>query len=374
MSRVLFITTENLTGKSGSTVATTELFRAMADCDAVDLSLVAPTPDDPSVVPESVSSYWLTTKPAGTIKWHIRHQPSMARALLTAMVSERPEQVIIRMGPSTVLPIAFGLFPGVEYKVLIRGFVHRNLSLQLPVKALTWANASVADETVVAFEAIAEMLRELGVRGGISVVPNAVDPDRFVPDAGPIPEGIRRLTGDNVFVIGFVGSMEDRHRVDTLVEAVASLPSSVEPALVLVGDGPERTTLEELVKEKGIQDSTVFTGLVPHEMVPQYIASCDVLYGISDPDKPSNPIKIYEYLACERPVVTTQTPELRFVEEERVGVAMEKVTVKSVRDALMELYSMSPEKRKTIGQHGREYVSENHSWSAVADELIGVKA
>ncbi|TKX39427.1 glycosyltransferase [Halorubrum sp. CGM5_25_10-8B] len=372
MPRVLFITTENLTGKSGSTVATTELFRAMADCDTVDLSLIAPTPDDPSVVPESVSSYWLTTKPAGTIKWHIRHQPSMARALFTALISERPELVIVRVGPSTVLPIVFGLLPGVEYKVLIRGFVHRNLSIQLPVKALTWANASVADETVVAFEAIAEMLRDLGVRGGISVVPNAVDPNRFVSDEGPTPEEIRDAVDDDAFVVGFVGSMEDRHRVDILVEAVASLPQSVKPALVLVGDGPQQTTLEELVKEAGIRDSTVFTGLVPHEVVPRYIASCDVLYGISDPDKPSNPIKIYEYLACERPVITTQTPELGFVEEERVGVAMDRVTVKSVHDALMDLYSMSSDERRTMGRRGREYVSENHSWSAVVDELIGV--
>ncbi|WP_158413869.1 glycosyltransferase [Halorubrum sp. CGM5_25_10-8B] len=296
----------------------------------------------------------------------------MARALFTALISERPELVIVRVGPSTVLPIVFGLLPGVEYKVLIRGFVHRNLSIQLPVKALTWANASVADETVVAFEAIAEMLRDLGVRGGISVVPNAVDPNRFVSDEGPTPEEIRDAVDDDAFVVGFVGSMEDRHRVDILVEAVASLPQSVKPALVLVGDGPQQTTLEELVKEAGIRDSTVFTGLVPHEVVPRYIASCDVLYGISDPDKPSNPIKIYEYLACERPVITTQTPELGFVEEERVGVAMDRVTVKSVHDALMDLYSMSSDERRTMGRRGREYVSENHSWSAVVDELIGV--
>lgn len=373
MPRTLFITTENLVGTSGANIATSELARAMADSEAIDLSLIAPEPDE-SPVPESVSTYWLTPKPAGTIRWHLRHQPSMARALLGAILNERPEQIIIRIGPSTLLPTLLGLLPGVQYKVLVRGFVHRNLSIQRPVKALMWANATVADETIVAFEAIAEMLRELGVRGEITVIPNAVDPNRFTADQGPPPEGVRELTDNATFVVGFIGSMEDRHRVDTLVEAVASLPPSMETALVLVGDGPQRSELEDLVTDAGIQDTTVFTGLVPYETVPRYITSCDVLYGISDPDKPSNPIKIYEYLACERPVITTQTPELAFIEREEVGIAMAEMTVESAHDALVELSETPPDEREAMGRRGREYVSQHHSWSAVVSQLVGVEA
>jgi glycosyltransferase involved in cell wall biosynthesis len=237
-----------------------------------------------------------------------------------------------------------------------------------------WANATVADETIVAFEAIAEMLRELGVRGEITVIPNAVDPNRFTADQEPPPEDVRKLTDDTTFVVGVIGSMEDRHRVDTLVEAVASLPQSMETALVLVGDGPQRSELEALVNDAGIQDTTVFTGLVPYETVPRYITSCDVLYGISDPDKPSNPIKIYEYLACERPVITTQTPELAFIEREEVGIAMSKMTVESTHDALVDLYETPPDEREAMGRRGREYVSQHHSWSAVVSQLVGVEA
>jgi glycosyltransferase involved in cell wall biosynthesis len=165
--------------------------------------------------------------------------------------------------------------------------------------------------------------------------------------------------------------MEDRHRVDTLVEAVASLPQSIEMALILIGDGPQRAELEALVSEAGIQDFTVFTGLVPHETVPQYITSCDILYGISDPEKPSNPIKIYEYLACKRPVITTKMPELTFIEQEKMGITMEEVTVQSVHDALLELYETPLEERKAMGCRGREYVTRHHSWSTVVSELVG---
>lgn len=374
MPRVLFITTENLTGASGANIATSELVRTMANSDNIDLSLIAPAVDQPSPVSESVSTYWLTSKPAGTIKWHLQHQPSMAWALLKAILKERPEQIIIRIGPSTLIPTVVGLLPGVQYKVLIRGFVHRNLSIQRPVKTLMWINTIVSDKTIVAFEAIAEMLRGLGVRSEITVIPNAVDPNLFTVNEEQPPESVRNVIDDTTFVVGFIGSMEDRHRVDTLVEAVASLPQSIEMALILIGDGPQRAELEALVSEAGIQDFTVFTGLVPHETVPQYISSCDILYGISDPEKPSNPIKIYEYLACERPVITTKTPELAFIEQEQIGIAMEEVTVQSIHNALVDLYETPPNEREAMGRRGRAYVSQHHSWSAVVNELVGVEA
>lgn len=372
MPRVLFITTENLHGTSGATISTAELVRAMADSEAIDLSLIAPAPDGPSPVPDSVSTYWLTPKPAGTIKWHLKHQPSMAWALLTALIRERPDEVIIRIGPSTVIPIALGVLPGVEYKALVRGIVHRNLSIQRPVKAAVWANATVADEAFASFEAVAEMLDELGVDREVKVIPNAVTPERFTPVEGPPPEILGSVTDDAEFVIGFVGTMEERHRVDVLVEAVASLPESVKTALVLVGDGPQRVHLEALVEQSGIDDQTLFTGLVDFEEVPRYISACDVLYGISSFDKPSNPNKIYEYLACERPVITTRTPELEFVGTEELGVAMWEITVDSVREALMELSETTPAERETMGRRGREYVSQHNSWAVVVDELLGV--
>jgi glycosyltransferase involved in cell wall biosynthesis len=374
MPRVLFITTENLHGTSGATISTAELVRAMADSEAIDLSLIAPAPDGPSPVPDSVSTYWLTPKPAGTIKWHLKHQPSMARALLTALIRERPDEVIIRIGPSTVIPIALGVLPGVEYKALVRGIVHRNLSIQRPVKAAVWANTTVADEAFASFEAVAEMLDELGVDREVKVIPNAVTPERFSPVDGPPPESIAPVTADAEFVIGFVGTMEERHRVDVLVEAVASLPDSMKTALVLVGDGPQRAKLEALVENTGIDDRTVFTGLVDFEEVPRYISACDVLYGISAFDKPSNPNKVYEYLACERPVITTRTPELGFVGSEELGVAMEEITVESVREALVELSETTPEERATMGRRGREYVSQHNSWAVVVDELLGVES
>jgi glycosyltransferase involved in cell wall biosynthesis len=293
---------------------------------------------------------------------------------MNAIVREKPEQAIARIGPSMVFPILLGPLPEVQYKALVRGFVHRNLAIQRPVKAALWANATFADETFASFEAVAEMLKDLGVRREVKVIPNAVDTDRFTLVEEPPPETIQNVTVDAEFVIGFIGTMEDRHRVDTLIKAVASFPQSIEIAMILVGDGPQRETLEQLVQERGMQDSTVFTGLVPFEEVPQYIAACDILYGISAPDKPSNPNKIYEYLACERPVITTQTPELAFVEQQGLGIAMEKVTVGTVRDALVNLYETDPEERKAMGQRGREYVSQHNSWKVVVNELLSRKA
>jgi glycosyltransferase involved in cell wall biosynthesis len=64
-------------------------------------------------------------------------------------------------------------------------------------------------------------------------------------------------------------------------------------------------------------------------------------------------------------------PELTFIEQEKMGITMEEVTVQSVHDALLELYETPLEERKAMGCRGREYVTRHHSWSAVVSELVG---
>lgn len=370
MPRVLFITTQDLGGTGGGNISTAELVRAMAALDEVDLSLIAPAPDGLSPVPESVSTYWLAGRDGDSTVWHLTHQPSMAVALVKALIRERPSRVIARIGPSMLLPPILGLLPGVRYTALVRGFVYRNLVFQRPVKAVLWTNTTLADEIYVSFKALADMLEDLGVRGEVNVVPNAVDPARFTPVDNPVPDSVKAVTDEADFVVGFVGSMAERHGLEALVDAVSALADVIDIGLVMVGDGPLRETLEAMVADRDIERSTVFTGQVPLEDVPTYIAACDVLYGISHPDKPSNPNKVYEYLACERPAITTWTPEMAFVAEEGLGVAMEAVDVESVKDALLELYETPRHERAEMGRRGREYVSEHHSWMRVVKELV----
>jgi glycosyltransferase involved in cell wall biosynthesis len=91
------------------------------------------------------------------------------------------------------------------------------------------------------------------------------------------------------------------------VHAAAGLDGA---SLLLVGDGPERPTIERLSQELGVR--TRFTGLVAHEALPEALAAMDVGVVLARPDEPFHysPLKVAEYLAAGLPVVAPRVPEL----------------------------------------------------------------
>jgi glycosyltransferase involved in cell wall biosynthesis len=206
------------------------------------------------------------------------------------------------------------------------------------------------------------------------VLHNAVDPDLFHPI--PIPEARQNIGLDlkpSEFVIGFVGSLQERHGLVPLLEAFYIFRQRCRSAkLLIVGDGPQLPLLRDLVHQKGLLEAVVFAGFIPHINVPMYMAACDVLYGIvanEDPSSASNPIKCYEYLACERPIVTTKTAAFSFVQEENVGRLIRSLEPSEIAGSFEGLY-YEGKGRKAMGNRGRRYVIEHHTWKQFADAIV----
>lgn len=100
----------------------------------------------------------------------------------------------------------------------------------------------------------------------IFVAPNAATP----PPSHPLPVRPDRFNGrPNIL---FVGRLQARKRLDTLLQACASLPEPLQPRLVIVGDGPEYASLVELGKK--IYPLAEFAGPVHGpDLVPFFIAA-----------------------------------------------------------------------------------------------------
>jgi glycosyltransferase involved in cell wall biosynthesis len=103
-------------------------------------------------------------------------------------------------------------------------------------------------------------------RDKIFVAHNSVSP----PPLFPFPE--RPLTFNLRPVILFVGRLQARKRVDSLLRACAQLESN--PRLVIVGDGPERQALEILAKE--IYPSAEFIGAKHGAELKPYFTEADL--------------------------------------------------------------------------------------------------
>ncbi len=174
-----------------------------------------------------------------------------------------------------------------------------------------------------------DALVEWGVpREKIIVEGDAVDLARF--ERLPSKEASRdaaRLKTDRI-VVGYVGRLKTlfmEKGVKHLLEALKELQSEKRFFGFIVG-GPEgdRKAYEAMARSIGLTDDDVrFVGEVPAHDVPAMLAACDVL-AMPFPDLPHyrhhmSPLKMFEYMAADRPIVTTDLPTIRDVLSEETA-------------------------------------------------------
>jgi PEP-CTERM/exosortase A-associated glycosyltransferase len=149
-----------------------------------------------------------------------------------------------------------------------------------------------------------------GVPGDkVTVIPNAVDRNKF---AGPgIPDGIlaNRLGLSGKIVLGFFGSFYAYEGLDLLLRAVPDMRRQrSDIATLLVGGGPEEERLRALATELGLGESVVFAGRVPHEEMRRYYDVVDLLVFPRISARLTElvtPLKPLEAMAQERIVVAS---------------------------------------------------------------------
>jgi PEP-CTERM/exosortase A-associated glycosyltransferase len=152
-----------------------------------------------------------------------------------------------------------------------------------PRYRLTRALETAVFRGVDAVTCICEGLRRDIVSRGIAadkvtVVPNAVDPERFAFDAPRDPGLAEELGLTGNLVLGFLGSFYAYEGLDLAVRALPKVLAEI-PAvrLLLVGGGPQEAYLRDLVREMGLRDEVVFVGRVPHGEIGRYYRLVDLL-------------------------------------------------------------------------------------------------
>jgi len=148
----------------------------------------------------------------------------------------------------------------------------------------------------------------------VEFIPDGVDFQAVQPVDATV---LRQQLGlADCLVVGVVGTMSwsEQHHMCygwDIVEALALLQDSPVKAL-LVGDGNGRAVLEKRVEELGISDRIVFTGQIPYEDLPYYLAAMDVCVSTQSNDlvgQVRTTGKLPLYLASGKYVVATNVGE-----------------------------------------------------------------
>ena len=203
-----------------------------------------------------------------------------------------------------------------------------------------------------------------------------LDPDKFlvalngvdIDEFGNVPRGDHSRNKlslpQEAFVVGYVGSFAWYHDIELLVQTAAFLKYNnlLDSFLfVMVGDGGTKAKVEQIAEDRGLESHFRFTGRVPMEDVPHYLAAfdCAVLPGCTDI---ICPIKVSEYMAAGLAVVIPDyEPNREIIFSGENGLLFVPKDARSMSEKMLYLKN-NPESKDRIGNQARETAAENLTW------------
>ena len=181
----------------------------------------------------------------------------------------------------------------------------------------------------------------------------------------------RRMTGR--LRGGFVGRLVPYKGVDILLESAAEFLQRGDLQLHIIGDGPERGALQDLVKRLNIGDSVCFHGWLPHAEVQKTLADCHFMAFPSIREFGGG-VVVESMALGVTPIVADYGGPSELVDDEtgiRVPFTDKKSLVDGMRRAI-ETVIRSPSILDTFGAAARRKVREKLTWNMKAKQIASV--
>lgn len=233
-------------------------------------------------------------------------------------------------------------------------------------KAILKYNLKKADVICATSNTIEEYLKPVTIKE-IDVIPFGVDINEFVK------KDVVSLFDKNTFVIGSIKALEELYNIDILIRAFSSLKikySSIALKLLIIGVGSQEQKLKQLALDLQISNDVVFTGRIPFSEISNYFNMLDVLVNISDYE--SFGVSVIEAMACEKPVVVTNTGGLKeIVENNNFGSLVEIDNVEQTAYEI-EKYMLDESLKNKVGKDARAKVVQKYNWSNNVKQMIEV--
>ena len=192
-------------------------------------------------------------------------------------------------------------------------------------------------------------------RRNIFVSPNYVDVNLFRPMGD-----ISRFQGR----VCFVGRLSVEKNLSLLIEAVSGLQGV---SLQLIGDGLERDELQKMAASQKL--NAVFSGLLPHEKLPEQINQAEIF--ILPSKFEGHPKALIEAMSCGAAVIGTNVEGVRDVIRHLETGFLCEPDPDSIRAAIQELRS-NPQLRSELGANARQFALENYALDRIVEQEIGI--
>jgi glycosyltransferase involved in cell wall biosynthesis len=210
--------------------------------------------------------------------------------------------------------------------------------------------------------------------GDVQIAPNGVDTERY--SDLPEPAGARRRLGlPERITVGFTGHFYTGRGIELLFELAQTLPNL---QFLWVGGTPDRVEHWRRKLAEAMVTNVRLFGFVENSRLPLYQAAADMLvmpYGSrvqassgQDIAEVINPMKMFEYMATGRAIVTADLSVIREVLDESMALFCPVGDIGAWKTAILEL-SDDSQRRNRLGLSARE-ASRRYTWTARARRAV----
>lgn len=208
-----------------------------------------------------------------------------------------------------------------------------------------------------------------GINTRLSIIPMGTDLENtFIPSY----ETIRK---ENMLL--FVGRLVEKKGVDLLIKAFANIYAQhPELELFIIGDGPEKNTLEGLVFDLNIHTAVHFTGKISHNNLPQWYNMATIAIfpfkEAQNKDIEGLGLVLVEAMGCKCPVIVGDVPAIHdVIKHQETGLIFAQNNINALEKNILELLK-SPQKRKQLGCKAYQYARKYFSWDRSYKDFLGL--
>jgi colanic acid biosynthesis glycosyl transferase WcaI len=222
---------------------------------------------------------------------------------------------------------------------------------------------------------LSEGMRKNVIRKGVpekktEVIPNFFDINLLKPVTGENPFA-RQWNPEGKFLAMYGGNVGIPHGAEVILEAAERLKEPRDILFCFVGRGEYRPTLQQMTKQKGL-DNLIFIPAQPFTEMSRVWTSASVSLitykrGLSED---SLPTKLIASMCCQRPVIAavdedSDTAEL--IRKAQCGIIVPPEDAAAFADAIVTLYSDDPLRQK-MGEAGRQYVMSHFERKVISGQ------
>jgi glycosyltransferase involved in cell wall biosynthesis len=207
----------------------------------------------------------------------------------------------------------------------------------------------------------------------VALVPNGAEAAMFDPDSKGLEfRGKHGLEGK--FVVMYAGAHGMSNDLGTLLAAAEQLRGFDGLAIVLLGDGKEKSNLMAQATAMELPN-VLFLPPIPKSEMPEALAAADACLAILKPVAmyaTVYPNKVFDYMAAGRPVILAIQGVIReVVEQAGAGLAVPPGDASTLAAAVRQL-ALDRESGRVMGARGRKAVEQRFDRAVIAGKLASL--